>query len=622
MMRQLAVCLFVLLWLDKYTLISCLSDDYGDDRNEKDEGITNDESSDPDDDSLYVRNPSYMEPSIADVQTPKSGSTDATETEFESVNMQASQGNSFNTTLAKDQRGSKRGSDEKAEFERLFGVSTKKRVSRFLKRHSVQITVALVLVAFRREIASLVGNVAYQSVKDPNTGRATKRLRVFDLKPTSILKMLVFVYILRRLQRSDILSPTTLLLLARLSGNPWLTFLLFGFMPRSNPAYIPPIEQHYTFERLNDRYSKDQQAYSKILGSNDGRFLERTKKSHETSQKVSITDLVPGLEFLRQESEPSGSYNGTIVVMDWTSLDIRVSRLDILRDEVSFLIDCYQERDDTAEKDENVGSENSFEVVVLLESPGGSASDYALAAQQIIRLRDQGVNVTVCVDKVAASGGYMIACCSSPGRLFAAPFALLGSIGVIGQTINIHKVLQGWGATPMVFRGGKDKAPVGLIGEVTKEGMDKVQLMVDDVHRAFKRHVVDSRPSLASRIEEIATGDTWLGYDALELGLVDQIITSDEYIAERIRNGSRVLKLYRIVREQGTFSRRTTTMASTLDPDPKPNLLGLLSFFPLLSEFNAFLGRLQEAIASLLADDFSPLTRSVGVRAPSPCGSM
>jgi serine protease SohB len=620
-MRRLAVCLFVVLWLDKYKLISCLSD-HDDDLSAKDEGITT-ESSDPDNDSLYVRNPAYVEPIMAEDRTSKdkSGSSDATETELESARIQTSQENSFNTTLAKDGRDSGHGSDVKAEFERLFGVSAKRRVSGFLKKHSIRITVALVLVAFRREISSLLGKVAYQSLNDPNTGRTTKRLRVFDLKPTSILKMLVFVYIVRHLQRfgdaSSILSPTTLLLLTRLSGNPWLGLLLSGFMPPSNPAYIPPIMQHYTFERLNDRYSKDQQAYSKSVEDMTRGVLQRTTKRHGASEKISITDLVPGLQF-RQESEPS--YNDTIVVMDWTKLDTSVSRLDLLRDEVSFLIDCYQERDET--KDRNDGKENNFEVVVLLESPGGSVSEYALAAQQLIRLRDQGINVTVCVDKIAASGGYMIACTSSPGRLFAAPFALVGSIGVVGQTINVHKVLQGWGVTPMVFRGGRDKAPLGWIGEVTKEGIEKVQLMVDDVHKAFKRHVADSRPSIASRIEEIATGDSWLGYDALELGLIDKVLTSDEYIGERIRNGSRVLKLYRIVYGRGIFPRLTATLTSALDSDPKPNFSALLSVFPLLSEFNAFLGRLQEAIASLLAEDCSPLTRSVGVRAPMPCGSM
>ena len=119
----------------------------------------------------------------------------------------------------------------------------------------------------------------------------------------------------------------------------------------------------------------------------------------------------------------------------------------------------------------------------------------------------------------------MIACTSSPGRLYAAPFAVLGSIGVLGQTLNIQKTLEGWGLQPLVFRSGPDKSPIGLLGDITEEGIAKVQDMVDTTHRAFKRHIVESRPMVAANIEELATGETWLGYDALGAGLIDKIIT-------------------------------------------------------------------------------------------------
>jgi ClpP class serine protease len=138
----------------------------------------------------------------------------------------------------------------------------------------------------------------------------------------------------------------------------------------------------------------------------------------------------------------------------------------------------------------------------------------------------------------------MIACTSSPGRLLAAPFALLGSIGVVGQTINVHKALEGWGVQPLVFRGGRDKAPVGLLG---------------DTHRAFKRFVAESRPAVGSRIEQVATGDVWLGYDALEHGLIDRIITSDEYIGEKMAQGARVLKLVLFKRGSFPFQRPSST---------------------------------------------------------------
>jgi serine protease SohB len=198
-----------------------------------------------------------------------------------------------------------------------------------------------------------------------------------------------------------------------------------------------------------------------------------------------------------------------------------------------------------------------LEILVLLESPGGSASDYGLAAEQIARLRKEpGIKVTICVDKVAASGGYMIACMSSPKRLFAAPFAMVGSIGVVGSSINIHNTLQNYGVKSLVLRGGKDKAPIGLIGEITKDGIAKYQDMIDQVHAAFKRHVAEARPEIATRIDEIATGGVWLGSDALDVGLVDRIVTSDEYIGERLQDGARVLKLVRVEHHSFLFQFR------------------------------------------------------------------
>ena len=137
----------------------------------------------------------------------------------------------------------------------------------------------------------------------------------------------------------------------------------------------------------------------------------------------------------------------------------------------------------------------------------------------------------------------MLAVMGTPGRLFSAPFAVVGSIGVIGQQINIHNALQNYGVTPLVFRGGKDKAPLGMIGEITEEGRQKVQQMIDTTHDAFKAHVVEARPNLASSIDDVATGDVWLGRDAVEVGLVDRLITSDAYIGERLAQGARILKL-------------------------------------------------------------------------------
>ena len=147
----------------------------------------------------------------------------------------------------------------------------------------------------------------------------------------------------------------------------------------------------------------------------------------------------------------------------------------------------------------------------------------------------------------------MMACMSSPGCLYAAPFAMLGSIGVIGQTLNIHKSLTNYGIQPFVFRGGKDKAPLGLVGEVTKEGLSKVQEMIDTTHQAFKNHVANARPVIKHNIDQIATGDVWLGTDALDVGLVDRLVTSDEYIREKMLEGEKVLRLIKFQKARFGF---------------------------------------------------------------------
>lgn len=567
MKKQSALYLVVLLFFCALPSLSAVSD-----HGASTPAVANDEVEEvspvqKNDDDVVERNPNYIGPAT---------------TEESDENDDATEGGSAKFAIGKALG---------------FPKTVPRKTARFLKKHTIKITVALALFTFRKELFSLLWRAFSEPVRDPKTGFVVGR--VVQIRPTAVLKILLFVYFMRFMQQlgdGNTLSPSTVLLLGRLTGNSGLALILSGLLAPSNPAYLPPVSQHYTFERINDRYSKDFMAYSKALGESNKPLIR-----FSTFNSTNFTQTIAAQ--LRHTTVALPSYNGTIVVVDWTGLDSSVSRLDVLRDEVSFLISCSEQR---------IKEYSSFEVVVLLESPGGSASDYALAAQQILRLRNQGLNVTVCVDKVAASGGYMIACASSPGRLFAAPFAIVGSIGVIGQSVNIHKVLEGWGVTPLVFRGGRDKAPVGLIGEVTKEGMEKVQLMVDDTHRAFKRHVAQNRPLIADRIEKIATGDIWLGYDALDMGLIDRIVTSDEYIGERIRDGVRVLKLYKIAQGRSIFSR--PSLVAAYDSVSKAALSDTRSVLSYLVEFRSFLERAQTALGNSLANDFSSLTRVASVR--------
>eukprot|EP00985_Skeletonema_marinoi_P023548 scaffold15742_cov178-Skeletonema_marinoi.AAC.7 len=402
-------------------------------------------------------------------------------------------------------------------------------------------------------------------------------------------------------------------------------------------AYMPPLEQHYAFEQLNERYYRDWGAWRKAFPTNPALqshhyHLGRNEASETgagrggmsagspmmalidaiTSRKSSPSQLKRHEMQQKQQSGGSKSKvsslssiyphvynNGTAIVLDMTKLDTMASSMERIRDQISFLVHLVQSEDEeffqskqsskvelelTSNTTENIttAGENQatdvsppqLEVIVLLESPGGSVSSYGLAASHLQRLRSTpGIKLTICVDSVAASGGYMMACMASPGQLLCAPFAMVGSIGVIGQSVNVQKALENFGVRPYVFLGGKNKQPVGMFGDVTKDGMETMQVMIDRIHDSFREHVREARedslvkafvaegdtdkpPSnyfqLGSQtklshsqqsLDRVANGDVFLGVQALKLGLVDRLITSDEYIAERIQHGTRVLKL-------------------------------------------------------------------------------
>jgi serine protease SohB len=270
-------------------------------------------------------------------------------------------------------------------------------------------------------------------------------------------------------------------------------------------------------------------------------------------------------------SFPNQNNNKVAVILE-IKADSTFTQLETFREAISFLLHTYKTNPEF----------QHLEVILLLESAGGLVSTYGLAAYELSRIRKEGaaaisndnakitispsISLSVCVDKVAASGGYMMACQASPGKLYAAPFAILGSIGVIGQTINVHNVLQSYGIQPLVFKSGDQKSPVGLIGEVTKEGRAKVQQSLEDIHEAFKTLVLHSREECSNLdIDKVSTGDIWLGREAVELGLADRIMSSQEYIAHRIQEGDTVLQLKSYQREPpfASFFRSTSSRSPT-----------------------------------------------------------
>src|SRR6266436_7226979 len=169
------------------------------------------------------------------------------------------------------------------------------------------------------------------------------------------------------------------------------------------------------------------------------------------------------------------------------------------------------------------------EVVIRLESAGGAVPHYGLAAAQLMRLRDKAIKVTVCIDRIAASGGYMMACVAD--TIVAAPFAIIGSIGVVAQVPNLHRLLEKHDDDFQEMSAGEFKRTVSVFGEITEKGRKKFQEELEDTHLLFKEFVKAQRPKLD--LERVATDEHWLARRGLELGLVDQLGTSDEYLVSR-----------------------------------------------------------------------------------------
>ena len=194
---------------------------------------------------------------------------------------------------------------------------------------------------------------------------------------------------------------------------------------------------------------------------------------------------------------------------------MKASAVPSLREEVSAILEVAEEGD---------------EVLVRLENYGGVVHEHGLAASQLVRIRERGIPLTVCVDKVAASGGYLMACVAS--TIYAAPFAILGSIGVLAQIPNFNRMLGNHGIDFEQITAGKYKRTVTMFGKNTEEDRAKLKEELEDVHRLFKSVVGDYRPDLD--LDEIATGEHWYGKRAIELGLADKIRTSDEVLSDLV----------------------------------------------------------------------------------------
>ncbi|MCC6134605.1 MAG: protease SohB [Candidatus Contendobacter sp.] len=213
-----------------------------------------------------------------------------------------------------------------------------------------------------------------------------------------------------------------------------------------------------------------------------------------------------------KEKEREKTERRRIFVLNFNG-DIRAVAVASLREEITAVLNVVQPED---------------EVMVRLESAGGLVHAYGLAAAQLLRIRDRRVKLTVAVDKVAASGGYMMACVAD--RIIAAPFAILGSIGVIAQLPNFNRLLKKHDIDYEQFMAGEFKRTVTILGENTDQGRRKFQEEIEEAHTLFKDFVKTHRPQVD--LERVATGEHWYGSQALECRLVDELRTSDDVLLD------------------------------------------------------------------------------------------
>jgi serine protease SohB len=267
-------------------------------------------------------------------------------------------------------------------------------------------------------------------------------------------------------------------------------------------------------EHLNRRFEDSADALKRAMAGKS-----RSKKEAKARQK----------ERKREEREraKAPSVRPRLFVLDFKG-DIRASAGASLREEVTAVLSVATDKD---------------QVVLRLENPGGTVHEHGFAASQLVRIKQRGLRLMICVDKVAASGGYLMACVAD--HVMAAPFAIVGSIGVLAQLPNFHRLLEEKGVDFEQLTAGRYKRTITMFGKNTEEGREKLQEELEEVHELFKNQIREHRPQVD--VEQVATGEHWYGVRALELKLVDEIRTSDDFLLEAAKDRD----LYHI-----TFRRR------------------------------------------------------------------
>jgi serine protease SohB len=261
---------------------------------------------------------------------------------------------------------------------------------------------------------------------------------------------------------------------------------------------------------LNEKYRNIGETFREVIDEPEALKLHKklAKKDEKAKTKIAKKKQKKGIDALPEERRKR------LYVLGFDG-DVKASATESLREEISAVLPQIEKGD---------------EVLVKVESPGGMVHSYGLASSQLQRIKNAGVPLVIAVDKVAASGGYMMACVAD--RIIAAPFAVLGSIGVVAQLPNFHRLLKKNDVDFELFTAGEHKRTVTMFGENTDKGREKFVEELEETHVLFKNFVSANRPVLD--IDKVATGEIWYGQNALEEGLIDELQTSDAFVQGRL----------------------------------------------------------------------------------------
>lgn len=302
-----------------------------------------------------------------------------------------------------------------------------------------------------------------------------------------------------------------------------LVFIIASAANTAQSSRERPNDGHIQVKNLNDRYQNMRDSLRHAILSDAEFKLEQKQQQKDDKQRLKQATKALKKQAKskskaddasqQDDAQSAKEHKKRLFVLDFNG-DLQATAVDQLREEITTVLSLADAQD---------------EVVVRLESPGGLVHSYGLAASQLSRIKQRQVPLTVCVDKVAASGGYMMACLAD--KLLAAPFAVLGSIGVVAQIPNFHRVLKKNDVDVEVLTAGEYKRTLTLFGENTDKARSKFVDELEETHKLFKDWVAQHRPQLD--IALVATGETWYGSRALQQQLIDGLSTSDDYLTQQ-----------------------------------------------------------------------------------------